>query len=66
MYLFLSPFSKQGFDLELLPSDPFQQLDVARKICSLALSTRVSALELESSDLRQQLTKKDAFIADFF
>ncbi|KAI3690574.1 hypothetical protein L2E82_48685 [Cichorium intybus] len=50
--------------LELLPSDPFQQLDVARKITSLALSTRVSALESESSDLRQQLTEKDAFIAD--
>ncbi|KAL4564793.1 hypothetical protein LXL04_028864 [Taraxacum kok-saghyz] len=50
--------------LEVLPPDPFQQLDVARKITSLALSTRVSALESESSDLRQQLTERDAFIAD--
>ncbi|KAI3740619.1 hypothetical protein L2E82_31088 [Cichorium intybus] len=37
-----------GFDLELLPSDPFQQLDVARKITSIALSTRVSTLESKS------------------
>ncbi|XP_024996314.1 uncharacterized protein At4g15545-like [Cynara cardunculus var. scolymus] len=50
--------------LEVLPSDPFQQLDVARKITSIALSTRVSSLELESSDLRQQLADRDAVIAD--
>ncbi|KAJ9537172.1 hypothetical protein OSB04_029905 [Centaurea solstitialis] len=50
--------------LEVLPSDPFQQLDVARKITSIALSTRVSALESESSDLRQQLADRDALIAD--
>ncbi|KAI3692509.1 hypothetical protein L6452_32326 [Arctium lappa] len=50
--------------LEVLPSDPFQQLDVARKITSIALSTRVSALESESSDLRQQLADRDAVIAD--
>ncbi|KAK3025267.1 hypothetical protein RJ639_044069 [Escallonia herrerae] len=50
--------------LEVLPSDPFEQLDVARKITSIALSTRVSALESEASALRRQLSDKDATIAD--
>jgi uncharacterized coiled-coil protein SlyX len=50
--------------LEVLPSDPFEQLDVARKITSVALSTRVSALESESSDLRAQLAEKDRVIAE--
>ncbi|KAL0393180.1 UNVERIFIED_CONTAM: hypothetical protein Sradi_2540800 [Sesamum radiatum] len=46
--------------LEVLPSDPFEQLDVARKITSIALSTRVSALESEASFLQQQLSDRDA------
>ncbi|KAJ8766325.1 hypothetical protein K2173_022384 [Erythroxylum novogranatense] len=50
--------------LQVLPSDPFQQLDVARKITSIALSTRVSSLESESSDLRLKLAEKDDLIAD--
>ncbi|KAK1417894.1 hypothetical protein QVD17_27029 [Tagetes erecta] len=52
--------------LQVLPSDPFQQLDVARKITSIALSTRVSALESESSDLRQQLADREAVISDLY
>ncbi|KAL7178025.1 hypothetical protein ACSBR2_031228 [Camellia fascicularis] len=50
--------------LEVLPSDPYEQLDVARKITSIALSTRVSSLESEKSVLRAQLTDKDNLIAD--
>lgn len=50
--------------LQLLPSDPCEQLDIARKITSLALFTRVSALESESSALRAQLAEKDSIIAD--
>lgn len=50
--------------LQVLPSDPFEQLDVARKITSIALSTRVSALESESYDLRARLAEKDHLIAD--
>lgn len=50
--------------LQALPSDPFAQLDVARKITSIALSTRVSALESEASVLRSQLTDKDSIISD--
>ncbi|XP_050947800.1 uncharacterized protein At4g15545 isoform X1 [Cucumis melo] len=50
--------------LQVLPSDPFDQLDVARKITSIALSTRVSALESESSALLAQISEKDALIAE--
>ncbi|KAJ4823654.1 hypothetical protein Tsubulata_032510 [Turnera subulata] len=50
--------------LEVLPSDPFEQLDVARKITSIALSTRVSALESDSSLLRSKLDEKEDLIAD--
>ena len=50
--------------LEVLPLDPFEQLDVARKITSIALSTRVSALESEASVLRHTLTDRDNVIAD--
>ncbi|KAK0607227.1 hypothetical protein LWI29_011707 [Acer saccharum] len=50
--------------LEVLPSDPFEQLDVARKITSIALATRVCSLESERSALRTNLAEKDAVIAD--
>ncbi|KAE8725890.1 putative prolyl 4-hydroxylase alpha subunit [Hibiscus syriacus] len=50
----------------VLPSDPFDQLDVARKITSIALSTRVSSLEAESSSLKHQFAEKDQHIADLF
>ena len=50
--------------LEVLPLDPFEQLDVARKITSIALSTRLAALESEASVLRHSLTDRDNVIAD--
>ncbi|XP_038708339.1 uncharacterized protein At4g15545 isoform X2 [Tripterygium wilfordii] len=50
--------------LQVLPSDPYEQLDVARKITSIALSTRVSLLESESSSLRAKIAEKDTLIAD--
>lgn len=50
--------------LEVLPSDPFEQLDLARKITSIAISTRVSSLESEVSVLRHKLTEKDHIISD--
>lgn len=50
--------------LQVLPSDPFQQLDVARKITSIALSTRVNDLESELSTLRAQIVDKDNLIAE--
>ncbi|XP_076911304.1 uncharacterized protein At4g15545-like isoform X2 [Bidens hawaiensis] len=65
------PPPTSGFELppeilSVLPSDPFQQLDVARKITSIALSTRVSALEAESSDLRQQLADRETLIGELY
>ncbi|CAI0466558.1 unnamed protein product [Linum tenue] len=61
--------SSMSFDLpeevlQVLPSDPFEQLDVARKITSIALATRVSSLEAESSSLRAQLADRDNLVAD--
>ncbi|XP_039154876.1 uncharacterized protein At4g15545 isoform X3 [Eucalyptus grandis] len=50
--------------LRVLPTDPFDQLDVARKITSLALSARVSELESESSALRADLAAADRLAAD--
>lgn len=48
----------------VLPSDPFEQLDVARKITSIALATRVSKLEFESSMLRRKLAEKEDLVDD--
>ncbi|XP_043710970.1 uncharacterized protein At4g15545-like isoform X2 [Telopea speciosissima] len=50
--------------LSVLPSDPFQQLDVARKITSIALSTRLSKLEFECSHLHSKLDEKDDLISE--
>ncbi|MCD7446299.1 hypothetical protein HAX54_000109 [Datura stramonium] len=50
--------------LDILPSDPFEQLDLARKITSIALSTRISALESEAAALRRQLSERDDIISD--
>lgn len=50
--------------LQLLPSDPYEQLDVARKITSVALSTRVNALQSESSTLRAELADRERLIAE--
>uniref|UniRef100_A0A2P2KPT1 At4g15545-like C-terminal domain-containing protein n=1 Tax=Rhizophora mucronata TaxID=61149 RepID=A0A2P2KPT1_RHIMU len=59
-----STFDLPEVVLQVLPSDPFEQLDVARKITSIALSTRVNSLESESSALLAQLAEKDDLIAD--
>ncbi|KAJ9556004.1 hypothetical protein OSB04_010618 [Centaurea solstitialis] len=50
--------------LEVLPSDPYEQLDVARKITSIALFARISVLESESSELRNQLADSDVAVED--
>nr|GEX27361.1 hypothetical protein CTI12_AA501740 [Tanacetum cinerariifolium] len=50
--------------LDVLPCDPFEQLDIARKITSNALSTRVSSLESESSILQQHIAARDDVIVD--
>ncbi|KAI3964130.1 hypothetical protein MKW92_039648 [Papaver armeniacum] len=50
--------------LSLLPSDPFEQLDIARKITSIALSTRVAKLESESNRLKAKVEEKDDLISE--
>ncbi|CAN6360143.1 unnamed protein product [Urochloa humidicola] len=50
--------------LAVLPSDPFAQLDVARKITSIALSSRLGQLEAEAARLRAQLADRDAEAED--
>lgn len=50
--------------LTVLPADPFEQLDVARKITSIALASRVSSLESEVSSLRRSAARKDDRIAE--
>ncbi|KAE9617091.1 hypothetical protein Lalb_Chr03g0031741 [Lupinus albus] len=50
--------------LSVMPTDPYQQLDLARKITSMAIASRVSSLESDSSRLRQKLLEKDRLIFD--
>ncbi|GAB2210335.1 hypothetical protein Droror1_Dr00015599 [Drosera rotundifolia] len=50
--------------ISVLPSDPFEQLDVARKITSIALSSRVESLESEASVLRAAITERDRILED--
>lgn len=50
--------------LKILPPDPYDQLDVACKITSLAISTRVAELESLSSALRAELADRDALISE--
>ncbi len=37
--------------LSILPSDPYEQLDVARTITAMAVAAQVSKLELETGNL---------------
>ncbi|PIA30264.1 hypothetical protein AQUCO_05700158v1 [Aquilegia coerulea] len=48
--------------LSVIPTDPYDQLDLARKITSMAIASRVSKLESETNRLRQKITEKDHFI----
>lgn len=50
--------------LAVIPTDPYEQLDLARKITSLAIASRVSKLELENGKLRQNVAEKDRVIAE--
>eukprot|EP00249_Psilotum_nudum_P012066 c23562_g1_i1 orf=657-1667(+) len=61
---------ENGVDFELpeevlavLPTDPYEQLDVARKITGMAIASRVSTLESEAGNLRQKLAEKDNTIS---
>ncbi|KAL8171693.1 hypothetical protein V2J09_023497 [Rumex salicifolius] len=48
--------------LTVIPTDPYDQLDLARKITSMAIASRVSKLESETAHLRETLSDKDRLI----
>jgi CMP-N-acetylneuraminic acid synthetase len=50
--------------LSVIPTDPYHQLDLARKITSMAIASRVSSLESDTGRLRQMLLEKDRVIND--
>ncbi|CAL9120506.1 hypothetical protein MUK42_24012 [Musa troglodytarum] len=48
--------------LAVIPVDPYDQLDLARRITSMAISSRVSRLEGEAGLLRQKIVDRDRVI----
>lgn len=48
--------------LAVMPMDPYDQLDLARKITSMAIASRVSKLEAEMNRMRQKMHEKDLTI----
>lgn len=48
--------------LSIIPTDPYDQLDLARKITSMAIASRVSKLESETSRLKQKISEKDELL----
>ncbi|KAB1216945.1 hypothetical protein CJ030_MR4G016042 [Morella rubra] len=50
--------------LEVIPTDPYDQLDLARKITSLAIASRVSKLETELGRMRRMLQEKDSLVSE--
>ncbi|CAH8381187.1 unnamed protein product [Eruca vesicaria subsp. sativa] len=50
--------------LSVIPMDPFEQLDLARKITSMAIASRVSNLDSEVVELRQKLQSKETVVRE--
>lgn len=50
--------------LAVLPNDPYDQLEIARKITSMAVTSRVGELEAETMLLRHRLADKELLISD--
>ncbi|KAG7591897.1 hypothetical protein ISN45_Aa01g008780 [Arabidopsis thaliana x Arabidopsis arenosa] len=50
--------------LSVIPMDPFEQLDLARKITSMAIASRVSNLDSEVVELRQKLLDKESVVRE--
>lgn len=50
--------------LAIIPSDPYDQLDLARKITSIAISSRVSILESEVDLMREKINEKDRLMQE--
>jgi hypothetical protein len=56
----VSEFSLPDDVLAVLPRDPYEQLDLARRITALAVAGRVTGLERELGRLRDGAAEKDA------
>ncbi|CAM6087643.1 unnamed protein product [Calypogeia fissa] len=50
--------------MAVLPADPYEQLDLARRITAMALAERLSKLEAETGKLRAKLAEKDLVISE--
>ncbi|XAR67274.1 hypothetical protein NMG60_11001965 [Bertholletia excelsa] len=50
--------------LSIIPTDPYDQLDLARKITSMAIAARVSKLEADVGRLKQRIYDKDRLILE--
>ena len=50
--------------LAVIPTDPYEQLDLARKITSMAIASRVSKMETEMGRMRAKMYEKDRIIYD--
>ncbi|XVF79505.1 hypothetical protein PTKIN_Ptkin14bG0228400 [Pterospermum kingtungense] len=50
--------------LAVIPTDPYEQLDLARKITSMAIASRVSKMEAEIGRMRAKMYEKDRIIYD--
>ncbi|GJN01758.1 hypothetical protein PR202_ga19051 [Eleusine coracana subsp. coracana] len=50
--------------LAVIPTDPYEQLDVARKITSMAIASRVSRLEADVARLHRELADRDRAESD--
>ncbi|KAK9741296.1 hypothetical protein RND81_03G095900 [Saponaria officinalis] len=48
--------------LAVIPTDPYDQLDLARKITSMAIASRVSNLESETNRLKDKVREQDGLI----
>jgi hypothetical protein len=48
--------------LSILPSDPYEQLNIACTITAMAVAARVSKLELETGNLHLKLSEKENII----
>lgn len=48
--------------LSVIPTDPYDQLDLARKITSMAIASRVSKLESDVARMKQKLYEKDRLV----
>ena len=55
----MSEFSLPDDVLAVLPRDPYEQLDLARRITAMAVAGRVSGLEREAGRLRAEAAEKD-------